>query len=88
MSAGRSHLLGTWWASPLEVDSRSTLGGRVELMSPSSSALNAAEDGTMKISSSVLYSADEDVDESVVVGAGCGQGRDDENVFIGAVCSR
>ncbi len=65
-----------------------TLGGRAKLMSPSSSALDAAEDGTMKMSSSALDAANEDVDESVVVGAGCGRGWDGENVFIGAGCSR
>ncbi len=51
-------------------------------MSPSSSALDAAEDGTMKMSSSALDAADEDDDESVVVGAGCGRGRDNENMLI------
>ncbi len=49
---------------------------------PMSSALDAAEDGTMKMSSSALVVADEDVNESVVSGAGCGQGRDDENMLI------
>ena len=50
--------------------------------SPSSSALDAAKDGTMKMSLSALDAADEDDDESVVVGAGCGRGRDDENMLI------
>ena len=42
-------------------------------MSPSPSALDAAEDGTMKMSSLALVVADEDDNESVVVGTGCGQ---------------
>ena len=39
-------------------------------MSPASSALNAAKDRTMKMSSSALIAADEDDDESIVIGAG------------------
>ena len=50
-------------------------------MSPSSSALDAAEDGTMTMSSSALDTADEDDDESVVLGAGCGRERDEEDVL-------
>ena len=53
------------------------------LMSPSLSALDVAEDGTMKMSSSALAAADEDVDESVVGGAGCGRGRNDAAVACG-----
>ncbi len=51
-------------------------------MSPLSSALDAAEDGTMKMSSSALDADDEDDDESIILGAGCGRGRDDENMLI------
>ena len=41
-------------------------------MNLSLAALDAAKDGIMKMSSFALDSADEDDDESVVVGAGCG----------------
>ena len=43
-------------------------------MSPLLSALDAAEDGTMKMSSLALAldAADKDVNESIVIGAGCG----------------
>ena len=44
--------------------------------------------GLMKMSSSVLVVADENDDESVVLGAGCSRGRDDEDVFIGTGCGR
>ncbi len=50
-------------------------------MSPLSSALDAAEDGTMKMFSLVLDADNEDGDESIIVGTGCSQRRDDEDMF-------
>ncbi len=44
--------------------------------------------GMMKMSSSVLHVADEDDDESIILGAGCSRGWDDEDVFIGACCGQ
>ena len=50
-------------------------------MSPLLSALDTAKNGTMKMSTLVLDAADEDGNESVIVGAGCSQGWDDEDMF-------
>ena len=52
------------------------------MISPSSLALDAADDGTIKMSSSALDAANEDDNESVIGGGGCSQGRDNEDVFI------
>ncbi len=51
-------------------------------MSPSLLALDAAKDRTMKMSSLALDAANEDDDESIIIGAGCGRGWDDENMLM------